>query len=67
LLLAGEGGIGKTRLAAEMAAMADATGGLALQSRCYASERSLFLQPFVDGPGPERHPQRPWVCRSSPR
>ena len=48
LLLAGEGGIGKTRLAAEMAAMADATGGLALQSRCYASERSLFLQPFVD-------------------
>jgi DNA-binding SARP family transcriptional activator/tetratricopeptide (TPR) repeat protein len=48
LLLAGEGGIGKTRLAAEIATIAEATGGFALQSRCYASERSLFLQPFVD-------------------
>ncbi len=48
VLLAGEGGIGKTRLAAELAAVAESTGGVVLQSRCYASERSLFLQPFVD-------------------
>ncbi len=48
LLLAGEGGIGRTRLAAEVAATAEATGGLVLRSRCYAGERSLAMQPFVD-------------------
>ena len=48
LLLIGEAGIGKTRLAAEAAATAESTGGVVLSARCYAAERSLFLQPFVD-------------------
>jgi DNA-binding SARP family transcriptional activator/tetratricopeptide (TPR) repeat protein len=48
LLLAGEGGIGKTWLATQAVDAARATGGLVLSSRCYASERSLFLQPLVD-------------------
>lgn len=47
-LVTGEGGIGKTRLAEELAAVAGAAGGLVLHARCYASERSLFLQPLVD-------------------
>ncbi|MEP7020734.1 MAG: BTAD domain-containing putative transcriptional regulator [Pseudonocardiales bacterium] len=48
LLLVGEAGIGKTRLAAEAVAEARSTGGLILQARCYPTERSLLLQPFVD-------------------
>ena len=48
LLIVGEAGIGKTRLAREAIAVAESTGGLVLQARCYAAERSLFLQPFVD-------------------
>ena len=48
LLVTGEAGIGKTRLTAEVVTLADSTGGLVLQARCYAAERSLFLQPFVD-------------------
>ena len=48
LLLAGEAGMGKTRLADEAASVAVATGGRVLVGRCYAAERSLFLQPFVD-------------------
>ncbi len=48
VLVSGEGGIGKTRLAAELAARAEATGGLVLRSRCFSGERSLFLQPLVD-------------------
>ncbi len=48
VLLAGEGGIGKTRLARELAAVAESTGGVVWHSRCYASERSLFLQPYLD-------------------
>lgn len=48
LLLIGEAGIGKTRLATEAAATAESTGGVVLSARCYAAERSLFLQPFVD-------------------
>jgi DNA-binding SARP family transcriptional activator/tetratricopeptide (TPR) repeat protein len=49
LLVVGEGGIGKTRLAAEAEAEARSTGGHVIGVRCYASERSLFLQPLVDG------------------
>ena len=49
MLLAGEAGIGKTRLADEAVILAEATGGRAVISRCYAAERSLFLQPFVEG------------------
>ena len=48
LLVAGEGGIGKTRLAAELARTVEATGGQVLAARCYTGERSLFLQPLVD-------------------
>ena len=48
LLLAGEAGMGKTRLADEAVGLAEATGGRAVVSRCHAAERSLFLQPFVE-------------------
>ena len=48
VLLAGEAGIGKTRLAAEVQRLAAATGGTVAQSRCYQAERSLFLEPVVD-------------------
>ncbi|MEP7025267.1 MAG: AAA family ATPase, partial [Actinomycetota bacterium] len=47
-LVCGEAGIGKTRLAEELARAAAATGGTVLAARCYETERSLFLQPFVD-------------------
>ena len=48
VLLAGEAGIGKTRLAAEVVRLAETTGGAVAQSRCYEAERSLFLQPVAD-------------------
>jgi len=48
VLIVGEAGIGKTRLAGEAVWVAESTGGLVLQARCYVAERSLFLQPFVD-------------------
>jgi DNA-binding SARP family transcriptional activator len=51
VLLVGEAGIGKTRLAAELVAMARRTGGTVLSARCYETERSLFLQPFVEALG----------------
>ena len=47
LLIVGEAGVGKTRLAQEAIALAESTGGLVLQARCYAAERSLFLQPSL--------------------
>ncbi len=59
LLIAGEAGIGKTALAAELTTMARATGGLVLSSRCYETERSLLLQPLVDA-------LRPELMRSAP-
>jgi DNA-binding SARP family transcriptional activator len=52
VLLVGEAGIGKTRLAAEVAAVAAATGGVVLHVRCYEAERGLFLQPVVEALGP---------------
>lgn len=52
VLLTGEAGIGKTRLAAEVAELAAATGGRVASARCHAAERSLFLQPLVDALGP---------------
>jgi DNA-binding SARP family transcriptional activator/tetratricopeptide (TPR) repeat protein len=48
VLLVGEAGIGKTRLAEELAALAASTGGTVLHARCHEAERSLFLQPVVD-------------------
>ena len=59
VLICGEAGIGKTRLADEVVAMARATGGTVLQSRCYETERSLLLQPLVDA-------LRPEILRSTP-
>ena len=38
-------------LAGELVATVEATGGRVLTARCYAGERSLFLQPFVDALG----------------
>ena len=52
LNVTGEAGIGKTTLAQAVARMAADTGGLVLQARCYAAERSLFLQPLLDAVGP---------------
>lgn len=48
LVIAGEAGIGKTRLATELATQAQRTGALVLSARCYAAERSVFLQPVLD-------------------
>ena len=46
--IVGEAGIGKTALAGELAAEADADGAIVLWTRCYETERSLFLQPIVE-------------------
>jgi DNA-binding SARP family transcriptional activator len=51
VLISGEAGIGKTRLADELVELAGRTGGAVLSVRCYAAESSLFLQPFVDALG----------------
>ena len=48
VLLVGEAGIGKTRLAAALAQLAEATGGTVARARCHEAERSLFLQPVAD-------------------
>jgi len=48
VLVVGEAGIGKTRLAEVLAAEAASAGATVLPSRCYETERSLFLQPVVE-------------------
>jgi DNA-binding SARP family transcriptional activator/tetratricopeptide (TPR) repeat protein len=48
VLIAGEAGIGKTRLAEQTVALADRLGAIVLRARCYDAERSLFLQPFAE-------------------
>jgi len=48
VLVVGEAGIGKTRLAEALAAEAASAGAMVLRSRCYETERSLFLQPVVE-------------------
>jgi len=48
VLVAGEAGIGKTRLVQAVAELAATTGGLVVQARCYEAERSLFLQPVAE-------------------
>ena len=47
-LIIGEAGIGKTRLASEVAEVVRTTGGRVVEARCYEAERSLFLQPLAD-------------------
>jgi DNA-binding SARP family transcriptional activator len=48
LMVVGEAGAGKSRLAAEAVRVAVSQGGIVLRSRCHGIERGLFLQPFVD-------------------
>jgi DNA-binding SARP family transcriptional activator len=48
ILIVGEAGIGKTRLAEALAAEVAAAGAMVLPARCYETERSLFLQPVAD-------------------
>jgi DNA-binding SARP family transcriptional activator/predicted ATPase len=50
--ITGEAGIGKTALAGALAAEAAGDGGTVLQTRCYETERSLFLQPIVEAIAP---------------
>src|SRR5690242_748702 len=47
--ITGEAGIGKTALAEALAAE---DGGTVLRTRCYETERSLFLQPIVEAIAP---------------
>jgi DNA-binding SARP family transcriptional activator len=48
LLVAGEAGIGKTRLAEQAVRLAGATGGVVASAGCYEVERSLSLQPVIE-------------------
>ena len=48
VVVAGEGGIGKTRLVGVLAEEVAERGGRVLRARCYAGERSLLLQPVAD-------------------
>ena len=50
--IVGEAGIGKTALAELLAAEAAENGGTVLRTRCYETERSLFLQPIVEAIAP---------------
>ncbi len=59
LLVVGEAGIGKTRLLDAVADLAAGTGGRVLRGRCHPTERSLFLQPYVDA-------LRPVLLEASP-
>lgn len=49
VVLEGEAGIGKTRLAGEFAAHAEAGGASVVAARCYAGETNLAYGPFVEG------------------
>jgi len=69
VVIAGEAGIGKTRLAEEVASAACDVGGIAMVARCYEAERSLFLGPLVEvlaslarttAPGRFREAAHPW-------
>jgi DNA-binding SARP family transcriptional activator len=46
-VIAGEAGVGKSRLAAGLGAVALQRGGQVLQGRCYESERSLPFAPWI--------------------
>jgi DNA-binding SARP family transcriptional activator/tetratricopeptide (TPR) repeat protein len=65
ILIAGEAGIGKTRLAAELTALAAGTGGMVLSARSYEAERSLFLQPIVEALGQHAARSKPARIRAA--
>jgi DNA-binding SARP family transcriptional activator len=52
VMIVGEAGIGKTTLAEFIAAEAARDGATVLRTRCYETERSLFLQPIVEALDP---------------
>jgi len=49
VILQGEAGIGKTRLAEEFLAHAQAQGSVTLTARCYAGETNLAYSLFIEG------------------
>src|SRR5215210_1034910 len=49
VVVEGEAGIGKTRLAEEFVADVRAAGATAVIARCYAGEKNLAYGPFVEG------------------
>lgn len=51
VVLEGEAGIGKTRLAAEFVAYAAGRGAKVVVARCYAGETHLAYGPFIEGLG----------------
>ena len=52
VVIVGEAGIGKTALAEFLAAEAAQDGGTVLRTRCYETERSLFIQPIIEAIAP---------------
>ncbi len=48
VFVCGAAGSGKSRLAAEVVALVEVGGGVALRARCNEAERSLFLQPILE-------------------
>ncbi|HUA42383.1 MAG TPA: AAA family ATPase [Streptosporangiaceae bacterium] len=52
VMIVGEAGIGKTALAEFIAAEAAGDGATVFRTRCYETERSLFLQPIVEALDP---------------
>jgi DNA-binding SARP family transcriptional activator/tetratricopeptide (TPR) repeat protein len=48
VVVAGEPGIGKSRLLDELATLARTSGGVVLRGRAFEGERSVFAQPVVD-------------------
>ena len=48
VMIIGEAGIGKTALAEALADEAEQDGATVLRTRCYETERSLFLQPLIE-------------------
>jgi predicted ATPase len=49
IVLEGEAGIGKTRLAEEFLAHVQAQGGATITARCYEGETNLAYGPFIEG------------------
>src|SRR5262249_40517129 len=64
VLLAGEPGIGKTRLIAEVAETARAQGALVLWGRCYEGEAARPFGPFAEALGEYARSATPEVLRA---